>query len=469
MPRSSSLASVFLDIAEQSEELARPEPDSPFHILIAGDFSGGAGKKRAPVMVDRDNFDDVLARIAPELRLPIGESEITLKFRELDDFHPDRLFERLGPFRALRDLRRRLADRSTFAAAAAEIAPPPVASAPQPGNAPANISGGDLLRSMMGEEAQPAAATAPPAQSDWDRMLREMVAPYAEANPDPRQPELIAQTDAAISGQMRAVLHARRFQALESAWRGLFFLIRRLDTSEDLKVYILDMPQSELVTGPGLAELRRIVVDQAVRTPGAQPWAAVAGLYAFGARDEAALIEIGAVARAADAPFLSGLAPDVVGLTRAFAALRHSPAARWIGLALPRFLLRLPYGAATDSTETFQFEEMPSPPEHESYLWANPAIACAYLLGEAFAREGWEMRPGSVRDIDGLPLHLYKKSDGESAIKPCAEVLLTEDSVELLVECGFMPLVSFKETDRVRLARFQSVAEPNAPLAGRWS
>jgi type VI secretion system protein ImpC len=267
---------------------------------------------------------------------------------------------------------------------------------------------------------------------------------------------------------MRAILHARRFQALESAWRGLFFLVRRLETSEDLKVYILDMPQSEVVTGPGLAELRRIVVDEAVRTPGAQPWAAIAGLYAFGAQEEAALVEIGGVARAAGAPFLSGLAPEVVGLTRVFAALRHSPVARWIGLALPRFLLRLPYGAGTDSTETFQFEEMSSPPEHERYLWANPAIACAYLLGEAFAREGWEMRAGSVRDIDGLPLHLYKR-DGEAAIKPCAEVLLTEDSVELLVECGFMPLVSFKETDRVRLARFQSVAEPNAPLAGRWS
>jgi type VI secretion system protein ImpC len=454
---------VLLDVGEQSEELPHPEPDSPFHILIAGDFSGGAGRKRIPVTIDRDNFDDVLARLAPELRLPIGESEIAIAFRELDDFHPDRLFERLGPFRALRDLRRRLADRSTFAAAAAQMAPAPPAA-----SAPTNVSGGDLLRMMMGEDAKPAAAAPRAAESDWDRMLREMVAPYAEANPDPRQPELIAQTDAAISGQMRAILHARRFQALESAWRGLFFLVRRLETSPELKVFILDMPQAELTTGAGLAELRRIVVEQAARTPGAHPWAVIAGLYAFGAKDEAALTEIGDIARAAGAPFLSGLAPDVVGLTRAFAALRHSPVARWVGLALPRFLLRLPYGAATDSTETFQFEEMPSPPEHERYLWANPAIACAYLLGEAFARDGWEMRAGSVRDIDGLPLHVYKR-DGETAIKPCAEVLLTEDSVELLLECGFMPLISFKETDRVRLARFQSVAEPNAPLAGRWS
>ena len=97
MPRSSSLASVFIDLAEQPENLPQPRSDSPFYILVAGDFSGGAGREREPMMVDRDNFDDVLARVAPEVRLPAGESEIAIRFRELDDFHPDSLFARLGP------------------------------------------------------------------------------------------------------------------------------------------------------------------------------------------------------------------------------------------------------------------------------------------------------------------------------------------------------------------------------------
>ena len=110
MPRSSSLASVFIDVAEQPENLPQPWSDSPFYILVAGDFSGGAGRQREPIMVDRDNFDDVLARVAPEVRLPAGESEIAIRFRELDDFHPDSLFARLGPFQALRDLRRRNRD-----------------------------------------------------------------------------------------------------------------------------------------------------------------------------------------------------------------------------------------------------------------------------------------------------------------------------------------------------------------------
>jgi type VI secretion system protein ImpC len=174
-----------------------------------------------------------------------------------------------------------------------------------------------------------------------------------------------------------------------------------------------------------------------------------------------------ALARSAGAPLIAGLAPDVVGLTGAFAELRRSPDARWLGLALPRFLLRLPYGRESSQTETFEFEEMPEPVRHERYLWGHPAAACAYLLGEAFSRHGWEMRAGMVDTVEGLPLHVYRE-DGDSRVKPCAEVLLTEEAATLLLERGFIPLLSMKDSDRVRILRFQSVAEPLAPLAGRW-
>lgn len=410
MPRTSSLASVQIDVCEEPQELFRPEPEVPFRILVAGDFSGGAKQNRRPIPIDRDNFDYVLARIAPELRLPFDNAELPVQFRKLDDFHPDRLFERLGPFQALRDLRQRLSDRSTFSAAAAELAPA------------ADLSGA----------------------------------------------ELIAQTDAAITGQMRAVLHHRDFQALEAAWRGLSFLTRRLKTGENLKLYLLDMPQAELASAAGLAELWRLAVDEAAGTPGTEPWAVMAGLYYFGPEHEAALSEIAATAGAAGAPFLAGLAPDVARLTPVFEILRRSPGARWIGLALPRFLLRLPYGGSTDATERFAFEEMPSPPEHQRYLWGHPAIACAYLLGEAFTRHGWEMRPDAVTEIGGLPAHVCQR-EGEPELKPCVEVLLTEEAAELLLERGFMPLLSIEGTDRVRLVRFQSIAQPAASLAGRWA
>jgi len=285
------------------------------------------------------------------------------------------------------------------------------------------------------------------------------VAPYAQPRPDPRQPELIAQADAAITGVMRAVLHHPLFQSLESNWRALEFLVRRLETGEDLKLAILDMPHAEAVAEAGLAHLRRALAGEAR--------AVVAALYYFSPADEPALLRLAALARSGRAPLVGGLAPDVVGLTGVFSELRRSPDARWIGFALPRFLLRLPYGRNNIETDSFDFEEMTPRAAHQRYLWGNPAAVCACLLGEAFTRHGWAMRPGSVDIIDGLPLHVYKE-DGDSVLKPCAEVLLTEESAMLLLERGFMPLVSFKGTDRVRLLRFQSVADPLAPLAGRW-
>jgi type VI secretion system protein ImpC len=449
MSRTSSLTSVHIDVDEEAREAPREEPDAPFRILVAGNFSGGVGRNRKPVAVDRDNFEEVLEFYHPELRIPVGNSTLTISIRDLDDFHPDRLYERLAGFQELRGLREQLEEGVLPPQADPELS---------------NVSGADLLSAMMGDA--PAVALAK-SRSAWDAMLQEIVAPYGERKPDSRQGAMIAQTDTAIAGEMRALLHRREFQELEALWRGLFFLVRRLETSNDLKVYVWDMPQAGLLTGEGLTELRRVAVEETVGTPGAERWSLLVGAYYFGNEQEAALAQIGATARAAGAPFVSAVRKEIVRIAKVFPALRQSADAQWLGLATPRFLLRLPYGAKTDSIERFAFEEMPDPPEHERYLWCNPAIACALLMGEAFARSGWSMRPGEVSQIEGLPAHVYKK-DGESELKPCAEVLLTEGSAEMLLELGLMPLLSMKGSDRVRLARFQSIAEPAAPLSGRW-
>ena len=121
-----------------------------------------------------------------------------------------------------------------------------------------------------------------------------------------------------------------------------------------------------------------------------------------------------------------------------------------------------------EPVESFAFEEMPGTPDHQNYLWANPAFACAYLLGQAFSSDGWNLRPGVHEEIRGLPLHVYQ-AGGEKRLKPCAELLMTESDAEWILEQGLMPLVSLKNEDAVRLLRFQSIAEPLAPLSGRWS
>jgi type VI secretion system protein ImpC len=479
MSKPSSFADVELDIeARPRPWLERPEAETPFRILVLGDFTGRANRGllesrlagRRPHLVDRDSFELLLDKLKPELRLPLEDVEaasVTLKFSELDDFHPDRIFERSELFRALRGTRDRLANPSTFAEAAQAFRPAPP---PKPVPSSEKFTLDDLLGSAPA--AQPQRAL-----DDWGRLVRDLVAPHLVPGADPRQPELLAQFDATISAQMRALLHHPDFQQIEAAWRALFFLVRRLETSSDLKVFLLDISKAELALmleeareDLRASDLYKLLVSDTVDTPGAEPWAALCTDYSFDASqpDLEALARLGAIAQKAGAPVLGGAADELLaGMAgAAWLTLRKMPIAQWIGLAMPRFLLRLPYGSATNPTECFDFEEMPRH-EHRGYLWGNAAFACASLLGHAFSHSGWDMRAGAIRQLADLPLHTYKQ-DGETNIQPCAEVLMREQQAEALLDNGIMPLASLKDRDAILLVRVQSIADPLAPLAGRW-
>jgi type VI secretion system protein ImpC len=502
MPRPTSFAKVEIETGERSQPVERPDSETPFRIAVLGDFSGRENRAvldarlmgRKPVLVDRDNFENVMARLAPELHLPLGGPggpHIPVRFRELDDFHPDHLYESLKIFQTLRETRERLNDRATFEAAAAEVrswsgAPqsPAPASAPAPGSGMSGLSARELFEQSLSATESRAGTTRPArALDDFQAVLRDIVAPYVEPKPDPQRPELVAQVDQAISGQMRALLHHPAFQALEAAWRGLFFLVRRLPTDVNLKIFLLDIAKPELAAD--LVATFELLVENA---PGAEPWSVLVGNYTFdqSADDAQLLARMAAVARHAGAPFLAAASTRLLGCDSldatpaprhwrsdketvdSWAAVRRLPQAGWLGLALPRFLMRLPYGKQTTPAEMFAFEEFSAALNHEHYLWANPAFACACLLAEAYSESGWDMRPGEISEISGLPAHVYR-ADGESHLKPCAEALLSEDAAEAILDRGLMPLVSVKGSDAIRLVRFQSIAIPAAPLAGRWS
>ena len=412
MPKSKS--SVLLDIAPEEEDYPPQlaEPDHPFHILILGDFSGRQNRGllaplagRRPVLVDRDTLDYVLSSVNAELKLP----DHLLKFREMEDFHPDRLPRHPEQ-----------PDK-----------PAEQFSLPDP-------SRGSLLDQILADSGD------------------VPVEPVARA--DPRQNER-EQSAAAVA--MRAILHHPDFQALEAAWRAVRMLVRGLDTDRDLKLYLFDATLEELAADP--AGTTRVL------TVRKQPWAVIAGNYIFGqtSTDAHMLSLLARLARRVDAPFLAEALPPSDEAAPEWAAFRRSFEAQWIGLALPRFLLRLPYGKETSTVESFDFEEMPES-VHQQYLWGNPAFCCAYLLAQSFLKEGWSMRPGTVRRIDGLPLHVYREDD-ESQLKPCAEILMTEKLADSLLAQGIMPLASLKEQDAILLVRFQSVADPAKALAGRWS
>ena len=139
-----------------------------------------------------------------------------------------------------------------------------------------------------------------------------------------------------------------------------------------------------------------------------------------------------------------------------------------MGLLLPRFLLRVPYGAETDPIGSFSFEEGVRGNDHDKYMWGNPAFAFAVILAREFIDGGWLLNPARlVGQLDGIPLHIYEDG-GVAQAKPCAEALLSDEVLEALAQEGFMPLVCHRDRDFFVIPRAQSVATPPAVLAGNW-
>jgi type VI secretion system protein ImpC len=432
---------VYIEAA--SENQAESRSDEPFLLCLLGDFSGSSNRpplsERKTVQVDRDNFDEVLSRCDVS---PVPG----MRVMELDDFHPDSLYRRLAVFEAFRSLRQRLQNSETFSSAAAEVLGEP------PRAVPADP---DALLDMLISDTSPAQAPAPETEDDLQRFVRETVRPYLVPRPDPRAPELVAQVDEAAAGVMRAILHAPRFQSLEAAWRTVFSLIRRLDTGPDLKVYLLDLSKDEITTDPA-----GIAGALARRSP---RWSLLAASVAFGASDLEALTRLATIAGSAGASLLGEADVSLPGESPEWAQFRRTAAARRTGLALPRILLRLPYGTATTPCEHFRFEELPpGKPKAGHMLWGSPAPFCAMLIAEGGC-------PGVVRSVGGLPVYVYREEDDEITALPCAEVEITEDTGQALLDSGIMPVVAVRGTDEVRILRFQSVSDPPVALPGPWS
>lgn len=517
-PRATSSVDVVITAGEP-RPVGRPAQDVPFRILIMGNFSGRdspldrtAQRPPAawrPMRVDRDNLQTIPGKLHVAIHGSLlGESapSITLTFAEIDDFHPDRLVHQIDPLRRLSDLRRRLTNPATFSAAADEVrawtkpGQPTetrsfAADSPPQQATLVDSPTSDLLDNIL---EQTPTSLRDLGSSEWQLFLQSIIKQHLVPKEHPLTNELVAQVDDAMSQILRTVLHHPTFQELRAAWLGLSFLVDRLETDQPLQLYLLDLSKDELsadlLSGDDLyaTRLYRLLVQETVRTPGAHPWAVVGGVYTFGrTSEEVQLLErIAHLAKEAGAPFLAAASPGMMGCSsfgatpdpddwqnpvadpeeqQQWERLRQMDQASYLGLCLPRFLLRLPFGRETEAISAFGFEEMAGIPDHEHYCWGNPIFASLLLLGKAFLEEGWHLRPGSVQDIDGLPLHVYQDDTGDSVTKPCAEAWLTEQAAERLLETGLMPLLSYKNQDRIRLVRFQSIASPLKSLRGRWS
>ena len=480
---------------QSSQPLARRE--GLFRIAVLADFSAGANAGRCetgdalaarkPWKIDCENLDATLARRGIVLKLRLGSETVEVPIASMDDFHPDQLFSRLAIFRELAAVRKRLNEPGTAPEAVAQVRAWGEASRVTPVE-PDHASAPDDFSRLLGVPAAdvPSAPVLAPGggENAIGRLLRQAVGPHIVAAIDPRQPAAIAAVDAALADTMRGVLHHPDFQALEAAWRSADFLVRRLETDECLQVVLYDVSAAELAAdltrGDALEEsgLYRMLVEHPARDANQGPFSVILGNFTFerSAPHAEILGRLAGIVAQARAPFLAALDAAVIDeipeslpapVAAAWTALKAHPEAAWIGLATPRFPLRLPYGSRTEELNSFAFEEFDGRSNAPARLWGNPAIIAGLLLGQSFTQFGGEFSPDSILSVSDMPLHIVTDPDDGRVALPCTERVLTERQAIALAGRGLMPLVALKGSPEVRLAGFRAIN--GEPLAGSWA
>lgn len=302
----------------------------------------------------------------------------------------------------------------------------------------------------------------------------------------------IAELDRLISDQLSEVMHHPDFQRLESTWTGLSYLVNQTSTGQTMKLAIFNASKKELIKDFRSAidfdqsTLFKKVYEEEYGTFGGAPYGALIGDFEITrqAEDLYFLDQMSQVAAGAHAPFLSAASPELFGLesfaelgrprdlSKAFdtadyvkwRSFRESESAKYVGLALPRFLGRLPYDPKDGTTtEGFNFVERVDGSDHSRYLWVNAAYALGARLTAAFEQYGW---CAAIRGVEGgglvedLPTHTFKTDGGEVALKCPTEIAITDRREKELSDLGFIALVHCKNTDYAAFFGTQSTQKP---------
>jgi type VI secretion system protein ImpC len=297
----------------------------------------------------------------------------------------------------------------------------------------------------------------------------------------------IAQIDHLLSIQLNEILHHASFQKLEASWPGLKYLLDQSETSDKLKIKVLNVNKKELLRDLQRAPefdqsaLFKKVYEEEYGVFGGSPFGALIGDYEFNRTPEdiELLEKVAQVASAAHAPFLSAAAPEILNMDSftnidaprdmakifdsteyaKWKSFRQSDDSRYVGLCLPHILMRLPYGKDNKTIETFNYEEGVDGSDHGKYLWGNAAYALGARLTNAFAMYGWCASIRGVEGgglVEGLPTHTFATDEGDVALKCPTEAPITDRREKELADLGFVPLVHCKGTDYAAFFSAQS-------------
>ena len=304
---------------------------------------------------------------------------------------------------------------------------------------------------------------------------------------------MIAALDAKLTEQINVIMHTEDFQKLESAWRGLHHLVNNTETDEFLKIRVMNVSKKDL--GRTLKKFRGTAWDQSPTFKqvyeeeygqfGGEPYGVLIGDYEFdhGPQDVQLLGDIAQVAAASHTPFIAAAAPTVMGmdswnelanprdLTKIFQtpeyaawrSLRESEDSRYLGLCMPRFLSRLPYGEKTEPVDEFHFEEDVAGADSSKFCWSNAAYAMATNITRSFKLYGWCSRIRGIESggaVEGLPTFTFPTDDGGVAMKCPTEIAISDRREAELAKNGFMPLIHKKNSDFAAFIGAQSLQKP---------
>jgi len=436
----------------------------PFVMGVLADLSGKPIEALPPVSqrafidVDIDNFDKWMKAIRPRVAFMVpntlsesGQLRVEMTFESIDDFSPTAIARRVDALAHLLDTRTQLAKQM----AVQTLAEPP--------------------------RQQP-------------DTLCDDACTSIEAT--------IVEIDRKLSNQVNLILHHSEFQKLESAWRGAYHLVSNTGTDEKLKIRFMDVSKDELRRTmrryKGLAWKRsplfKKVYEEKYGQLGGEPYGCLIADYYFDHTppDVDLLGALAKVAAAAHTPIISGASASLLqmeswqelarshDLTQIFTqrreyaswnSLRNTECARYVGLAMPRFLARLPYGATTNPVDAFDFEEDTNGYDHRQYAWINAAYAMGVNINRSFKLYGWCSPIEGVESggtVENLPCHAIPADGGGVDVECLTEIAISNRHEAELTRSGFIPLIRRKNTDHGTLVTVharQKAAEVHGPCA----
>lgn len=475
-------------------------------------------RDRKFIEIDRDNFQGVMAAAKPRVKMTVpnhvagsGDLPITLTISHTDQLEPVALVEAIPELEALFDQRNRYRDFlgkldgndeldammvTLLGDATQQTELTGLFTDPDPKTWGAvTPASGSLLEQLVG------VTTKSPEQIPYALTLigQMVVGILADTNVDKSSADMalimndqIAKIDQTIGAQLNEVMHNTEFQRLEATWRGLHYLVFNTETSSTLKIKVLNTSRADLLRDLKKAvdfdqsALFKMVYEAEHGTFGGAPFSCLVGDYEFGRNndDMELLTKLSGVAAAAHAPFVGAAFAKLFDLddfsklakprdlSKIFESaelvkwrsFRDSEDSRYVTLALPRVLLRLPWGGERGAeVEGLGFVEDVTGPDPRKFLWGNAAYVLAQRITNAFALYGWTAAIRGVEGgglVEGLPTYVFETADGDLALTCPTEVSITDRREKELNDLGFMAICHCKGTDRAAFFGGQTTNSP---------